>query len=90
MKKILLALFVATIFMVSGCNKNAKKDSQEAAKTECCEKAEKHECCEKAEKEGCDKEKAACCADKDANKEGCKKEDCKKECAGKEEPGDEE
>ena len=91
MKKVLLALFIATIFMVSGCNRSAKKDSQEAVKTECCEKAEKHECCEEAVKEGCEKEKA-CCADKD--KEGCKKEDCKKECkkecGGEEKSSDEE
>ena len=87
MKKIVLALFIAATLMVAGCNRNAKKDAQEATQTECCEKgkAEQKECCEKGE--------AACC-EKDAKdkecckKEDCKKEDCKKECADEQKSDD--
>ena len=93
MKKILLALFIAAIFTVAGCTRNAKKDSPEATKTECCEKdkAEKKECCDETVKEGCEKAKEGCCKDKDAEgKECCKKDaegkECKKECEGDKKP----
>jgi hypothetical protein len=66
MKKVLLPLFFAVVFTVAVSAQDAKKESPEATKKECCEKgkAEKKEGCCADKKDAKDAKEKACCGDK--------------------------